>query len=248
LSAAAIALRVGIGGLVAAWLARKVRRPSGALGRRVALAMNVTHSALTDWGLTHARVEPGFTILDVGCGGGRTIGKLAAMAPQGRVIGVDVASGSVDAANLTNARLVAEGRVAIHQAPVSTLPFPDGQFDLVTAVETQYYWPDLPADMREIRRVLKPGGTLVVIVESYRGSKRSWIEGPAMRFLLGATRLSREEQKDLFTQAGFADVTVDLHENRTWLCAVGRRPMDDATYSSRSATIGSTRVARRAGT
>jgi len=224
MSAMTTVLKFGIGGLVAAWAARQVRKPSGAFGRRVAMTMNVTHSPLTDWGLTHVRVEPAFTILDVGCGGGRTIWKLAAMAPQGRVVGIDVASGSVDAANLTNASLIAEGRVAIHQASVSALPFPDCQFDLVTAVETQYYWPDLPVDMREILRVLKPGGTLVVIVESYKGSKRSFIEGPVMRLLLGATRLSGEEQKDLFTQAGFADVTVDLHENRTWLCAVGRRP------------------------
>ncbi len=217
-------LRFGLGGLLAAWLARQVRKPGRGFGRRVALTMNVTHSSLTDWGLTHVRVDPGFTILDVGCGGGRTIWKLAAMAPQGRVIGVDNAAGSIDASNLTNAALIQEGRVAIHQASVSALPFPDGQFDLVTAVETQYYWPDLPADMREIRRVLNPGGTLVVIVESYKGSKRSWFEGPLMRLLLGATRLSGSEQKDLFTQAGYEEVSVVTHENRTWLCAFGRKP------------------------
>jgi ubiquinone/menaquinone biosynthesis C-methylase UbiE len=49
------------------------------------------------------------------------------------------------------------------------LPFPDGLFDLVTAVETHYFWPDLPADMREIQRVLRPGGTLVVLAEAYKG-------------------------------------------------------------------------------
>ena len=217
-------LRLAIGVVVAAWVLRQVRTPSRVFGRRVALAMNVTHSALTDWGLAQVRVEPRFTILDVGCGGGRTLQKLAARAPEGRVHGIDPAAGSLAAARQTTEALLREGRVAIHQASVSALPFRDGQFDLATAVETQYYWPDLVSDMREIRRVLKPGGTLAVIVESYKGSKRSWIEGPAMRLLLRAKRLSPEEQKDLFTQAGFEDVTVLTHQNRTWLCAVGRKP------------------------
>ena len=51
---------------------------------------------------------------------------------------------------------------------MSKLPFPDGMFDLVTAVETHYYWPDLVADMREVLRVLKPGGTFVLIAEAYK--------------------------------------------------------------------------------
>jgi len=46
---------------------------------------------------------------------------------------------------------------------VSQLPFPDDKFDLVTAVETHYYWPDLVADLQEIRRVLKPGGEIVLV-------------------------------------------------------------------------------------
>ena len=43
--------------------------------------------------------------------------------------------------------------------------------DVVTAVKTHYYWPDLHADLREILRVLKPGGALVVIAEAYRGQR-----------------------------------------------------------------------------
>ena len=54
----------------------------------------------------------------------------------------------------TNKKLIEAGRAEIHQASVSKLPFPNDQFDLVTAVETQYYWPDLVNDMREILRVL----------------------------------------------------------------------------------------------
>lgn len=228
-------LRLAVGLVAAAWLLRQVRMPSRLFGRRVALAMNLTHSKLTDWGLAQVRIEPGFSILDVGCGGGRTLQKLAVKAPEGRVHGVDPAAGSLRAARQTNASLIREGRVAVHQATVSALPFRDAQFDLVTAVETQYYWPDLVSDLREIRRVLNPGGTLAVILESYKGSKRSWIEGPVMRFLLRAKRLSAAEQKDLFAQAGFEEVTVLIHENRTWLCAVGRKPPTTSNHQVQEA-------------
>lgn len=43
-------------------------------------------------------------------------------------------------------------------------------FDLVTAVETHFWWPNLQADMREIFRVLKAGGKLIVIAEVYKGA------------------------------------------------------------------------------
>src|SRR5262249_3565450 len=140
----------------------QVRKPDRFAGRLFAWIMNLSHSALTDWGLRHIEIGQHFTILDVGCGGGRTIQKLAALAAAGNVYGVDYASGSVAASRAKNAALIQAGRVEIQQASVSQLPYPENKFDLVTAVETQYYWPDLPNDMREVLRVLKPGGTLLI--------------------------------------------------------------------------------------
>ena len=59
---------------------------------------------------------------------------------------------------------------------MSRLPFLDNKFDLVTAVETQYYWPNLVGDMREILHALKPGGQLIVIAEMYKGGKYDKLE------------------------------------------------------------------------
>lgn len=60
------------------------RKPSGWLGRFLLWKMNRQHSQLTDWGLTHIPIGQNDTILDVGCGGGRTVSKLAAAATQAR--------------------------------------------------------------------------------------------------------------------------------------------------------------------
>jgi ubiquinone/menaquinone biosynthesis C-methylase UbiE len=204
------------------YILNQVRKPTKWTGRFFAWLMNISHSGLTDWGLKHVAIGKNFKILDVGCGGGRTIGKLAALAPEGRVYGVDYADGSVAAARGTNAGLIEAGRVEVKQASVSQLPFPDGTFDLVTAVETQYYWPNLVGDMQEILRVLAPGGTLLVIAESYRNGRFEAIQRPAMKFLK-STNLSVDEQRELFITAGYEAVQVLADSNKGWLCATGRR-------------------------
>jgi len=204
------------------YVLNQVRKPTKWVGRFFAWVMNLSHSGLTDWGLGHVTIGRNFKILDVGCGGGRTIGKLAALAPEGKVYGVDYADGSVATALGKNAGLIETGRVEIKQASVSQLPFPDGTFDLVTAVETQYYWPNLLGDMQEILRILAPGGTLLVIAESYKNGKFEAMQRPVMKFLK-STNLSVEEQRDLFISAGYDDVQVIEERGKSWLCATGRR-------------------------
>ena len=100
--------------------------------------MNASHSKLTDWTLGHVAVEHGHTILDVGCGGGRTVSKLAQAATKGKVYGVDHSEASIASTVRTNARWIASGRVEARLASVSTLPFAEDTFDLVTAVETHF--------------------------------------------------------------------------------------------------------------
>jgi SAM-dependent methyltransferase len=210
--------------IVAAYLLNQARKPTRWIGRLFVWLMNISHSGMTDWGLKHVSIEKRFTILDVGCGGGRTIQKLAAIATEGMIYGVDYAKGSVAASRGKNAQLIKDGRVAIRQASVSRLPFPDGKFDLVTAVETQYYWPDLVNDMREILRALKPGGKLIIIAESYRGGRYDSLKGPVMK-LLRSTRLSVDEHQELFSTAGYTDVRVFEERDKGWICATGRKPL-----------------------
>jgi SAM-dependent methyltransferase len=204
------------------YVLNQVRKPTRWVGRFFVWIMNMSHSGVTDWGLGHVRVGEEFTILDVGCGGGRTIEKLAALAPRGKVYGVDYAKGSVAASLGRNATLIQAGRVEVKQASVSQLPFPEGKFDLVTAVETQYYWPDLVADMKEILRVLKPGGTLMVIAESYEKGKYEMVQGPVMK-LLRSANLGVEEHRELFAKAGYTDIQTFEERSKSWFCGVGKK-------------------------
>lgn len=202
------------------------QQPRGWLGRINLWLMNTSHSRLTDWGLEHVRIEKHYTILDVGCGGGRTVSKLAAMATEGKVYGVDYSRESVAASTKLNARSVQAGRVEIRYGSVSELPFPDAMFDLVTAVETHFWWPNLPADMREVFRVVKPGGRLIIIAEVYKGAS-TITAGLAEKFAerTGMALLSVDEHRDLFTNAGFVDVEIIEERGRGWLCGIGRKPV-----------------------
>jgi ubiquinone/menaquinone biosynthesis C-methylase UbiE len=200
-------------------------KPTGWFGRFTLWRMNLSHSKLTDWGLEHVSIGNHDSILDVGCGGGRTIQKLAAMAAQGQVYGIDHSGESVATAKRTNARLIESGRVEIRLGSVSSLPFSDGMFDLITAVETHFWWPSLQTDMREVFRVTKPGGKLIVIAEIYKGATTlaaRIVEKHASE--TGMTLLSVDEHHELLGNAGYSDVQVVEKRDAGWICATGRKP------------------------
>jgi ubiquinone/menaquinone biosynthesis C-methylase UbiE len=187
--------------------------------------MNASHSRLTDWGLAQITIDTRHTILDVGCGGGRTVSKLAALATQGRVYGVDYSEESVAVTSKLNAPSVATGRVEVRLASVSQLPFPDNTFDLVTAVETHFWWPNLPSDMREVFRVLKPGGQLIIIAEVYKGAGTA-VSRLAEKYAsrTGLKLLSVDEHRELFANAGFSGVQISTQPSKAWICAIGKKP------------------------
>ena len=198
------------------------RKPKGWLGRQVARGMNFSHAKLTDWGLKHLIIEKSFTILDIGCGGGGTISKLAAIAMDGRVYGIDYSEESVKISQRRNSRLIKTGRVEIQQGSVSNIPLPDGLLDLVSAIETHYFWPDLIADLKEVLRVLKVGGKLILVGGEYRGGKfdernAKWVELGKMNYH------TVDELRKLFPEAGFSEVEVFEEYEKGWICAVGRK-------------------------
>jgi ubiquinone/menaquinone biosynthesis C-methylase UbiE len=94
-------------------------------------------------------------------------------------------------------------------------------FDLVTAVETHFWWRNLPGDMREVFRVLKPGGTLIFIAEIYKGASTTaakFAEKYASR--AGMTLLTVDEHREHFTNAGYSNVQVIEERDKAWICAL----------------------------
>lgn len=134
------------------------RKPVGLGGKIMVAMMNFGHSAMAEWGLRFLQPAPDAMVLDGGCGGGANIKTLLKLCPNGKVQGIDYSAVSVKKARKVNARAIAAGRCTVQQASVAELPFEAEQFDVVTAFETVYFWPELAQNFREVYRVLKPGG------------------------------------------------------------------------------------------
>ncbi|NNE33878.1 MAG: class I SAM-dependent methyltransferase [Rhodothermales bacterium] len=198
--------------------------------------MNSGHSGLTRWGLSQVQIPEHATVLDIGCGGGRTLEHLASLASLGKVVGIDYSEESVAVARKRNHKLIASGRVEVLHGAVSSMPFPDESFDSITAVETYYFWPDIAADLAEVRRVMKPNGQLVIIAGMYLGSKfdkrnKKLIRAGGMRCF------SEQEFEHTLQAAGFPNVAVTVEPRKGWICVVsGLGPDDDAAESAQHNT------------
>jgi SAM-dependent methyltransferase len=106
-------------------LLKQCSKPDGWLGRVNLWSMNRRHSKVTEWGLTHVAIQKGDTTLDVGCGGGMTVARLAAVATEGKTYGIDYSETSVAASRRVNRASIAAGRVDVQLGSVSHVPFPD---------------------------------------------------------------------------------------------------------------------------
>lgn len=191
------------------------RRPEGFGGKLMVSMMNLGHGALAKWGLQHLEVPEGAAVLDCGCGGGANIKKLLEKAAQGSVKGIDYSEVSVEKSRSLNASAISAGRCEIMQANVAQLPFEDNSFDLVTAFETVYFWPELPACFREVGRVLRPGGTFFICNEC--GEDNKWTD-----IVSGLKIYTADELTQVLTKAGFTDIV--MHKNdKGWLCATARK-------------------------
>jgi len=198
------------------------KRPSGSFGRLIARGMNSSHSPLTMWALGHIEVTADAAALDVGCGGGKTVDRLARMAAEGWVVGLDYSEDSVVVSRRKNAKHIHDGRVEICHASVSEIPFEDNTFDLVTAVETFYFWPAPETDLLEVRRVLKPGGELLIACTMYKGGKydarnRRFVDEIDMHYL------SVGEFQNLLEASEYDDIQVFVEYDKGWICAVARK-------------------------
>ena len=209
-------------------------KPRGRFGRFLVRGMNFGHSGLTRWGLTKVEISENATVLDIGCGGGRTLERLASLARLGKAVGIDYSKDSVAVARKRNQRLIASGRVEVVHGSVSSMPFPDATFDLVSAIETYYFWPDIAGDLAEVRRVLKPSGQLVIIAGMYRGSRFDKRNERLVR--AGGMRcFSVQEFEETLQDAGFPAVAVTVEPRKGWMCVVAGSGFKDSIreYSQR---------------
>ncbi|HLN88829.1 MAG TPA: class I SAM-dependent methyltransferase [Candidatus Binatia bacterium] len=191
------------------------RCPTGVLGRKVAANMNKEHWDLTTWGLKHVRTKSDSLVLDVGCGGGKTIGRLARRAVHGKVYGIDHSADMVDYSRQVNKKLIAANRVEILQGTAEKTGFKNDFFDLVTAIETYYFWPNLAESFQEIKRVLKKGGYLLIISEMVKDGAYE-VENAEVIAKTLVCLVSLQEIQRILHSVGYSDVKAYRKRKSNW--------------------------------
>lgn len=213
-------------------LLNQAGHPNGRLGRFMVREMNRKHAPLRNWVLSSVSEYSGIgRILDLGCGGGGTIKQLSSLAPEAEIHGVDSSDDSIQVASRINAELIAAGRVIVQQGTVSGLPYESGQFDLALATDSHYFWPDLPADLVEVRRVLKDGGVILLGGAGYFGGR---LDGLIRRFAAAGDMNCQTlpELKEIIAHAGYIGVTIRENWRKGWFCVVGTKPVGSCGMTS----------------
>ncbi|GCD10726.1 class I SAM-dependent methyltransferase [Clostridium tagluense] len=195
------------------------KKPTGVLGKVIAEGMNIGHFELTSWGLEKINIKNKDVILDIGCGGGRTINRMASIATEGKIFGIDYSLDCVKWSKDYNTQFVKTNRVEILHASVEKIPFENNKFDVISAVETIYFWPNLIESFKEVKRILKPSGKFIIICEMY--SSENFKERNDKLIALSDMKIhTPKELKELLEKAGFNNITIDLMEERNWLCCI----------------------------
>jgi ubiquinone/menaquinone biosynthesis C-methylase UbiE len=164
-------------------------------------SMEKGHRPMGEQGIKHLAVSDDARVLDVGCGSGWASRMLAQMAPNGFVVGIDISDEMIAVAKNSSAGFT---NVEFRVASAERLPFKDGEFSHAFSMESLYYYRDMSVALKEIRRVLKPGGVFVNVVDLYQENVAShqWVD----QLNVPVQLLSSAEYHALFEAAGFVKI------------------------------------------
>ena len=197
-------------------------KPQGEDGATMLKRMNESHSPVTCWALEHWQIAPEEELLDIGCGGGATLKRMGEKITTGHLTGIDYSPVSVETSLKTNRQDVESGKMKVLEGSVEALPFADDGFDKIITVESFYFWPNPQENLKEVRRVLKTGGTFLLVADIYEkpGLPREVKDNIRKFHLFNPTR---EQFKNLFREAGFAETRIHTKDGEDWICVEGTK-------------------------
>ncbi len=164
--------------------------------------MEQHHVPIVEPTLALMDLRPADHILDVGCGSGWLVRRLAALVPKGSVTGIDVSDQMIRRSQLANGA-VPNARFILGTA--EAIPAPSDSFTKVLSVESAYYWHDPARALSEIFRIVRPSGSAWILINFYRDNVdcHQW----QLHYQIPTHLLSAAQWQDHFTSAGFCDVS-----------------------------------------
>jgi SAM-dependent methyltransferase len=190
-------------------IALQLSRPFGFVGGMVLpLLWNRRNAALNDRTLSRLQLEATDRVLDIGFGGGYLIEKMLHEVTAGRVCGIDASHSMVGRCRANFAPWIREGMLDLQCAMVDSIPYPDDYFMKICSVNSLFFWRDLRAGVREIRRVLAPDGLLVLTFTcKHDMDKRGFPSRTVHTF-------SEKEMAGILHEQKFADIHMTLEADK----------------------------------
>ncbi len=180
--------------------------PRGLAGRLGGLIMARLSGARNAWIISLLDVQPEDRVLEVGSGPGAAIQVLADLARNGTVVGIDSSPLMLRQATRRNVRAVRAGRVQLRQGSALALPFEDASFDKALTINSVQIWPDSFAGIKELQRVLKPGGLINVALQPV------WAKADAEVRSIG------DDLVELLQRAGFQQTRLEFKPMKPMAC------------------------------
>ena len=166
---------MGVKDKVKEFIDNQYKTPKGLIGAYIGEKMVWQHKPETLWTIDLLDIQPGDTILELGCGSGYAMKLILEKNIADKVVGLDISPVVIRSAAIRNKKALQNEKAKLVQGNVKNLPFEDEHFEKVFSIHVIYFWDDLAATITEIVRVLKPGGDCILTL--YNGKEEEKWEG-----------------------------------------------------------------------
>ena len=196
-------------------------KPEGIGGKLMVQMMNSGHAQLAEWGISHMTMSKKDTrnILDIGCGGGANVANWLKLYSHAHVTGIDYSDVSVESSRNKNKEAIKQNRCDILLANVLHIPCATHTFDMISAFETIYFWPEIEKAFAEVYRVLKVGGQFIICNEADGKNPKDekWTK------MIDGMRIYEEDKLcELLSNVGFSQLRVE-HSEKHWMCVIAEK-------------------------
>jgi len=201
-------------------LSLQARKPSGWFGRVVmSRIFNKGNANLNKFLKDLLDLQGHDRVLEIGFGPGTLLNQMAQITTKGLVEGIDFSEAMLAQASITNKHYISTKRVRLQKGNCNDLPYGHESFDKVCTSNTIYFWEDPIENFKEIFRVLKPGGKLVVGFRDKTQMKKL----PLSEEVFNTYTL--DEVKMFLLNSGFSDVRIEEKEGKPFVsyCAVATK-------------------------
>lgn len=194
-------------------------KPHGEEGVQAIENMNENHRPISEFAFESINVGENDKILDIGCGGGVNIEKFLKLTAN-NVDGLDYSEVSLSQSVKRNKKSVEDGRCRVIKANVINMPIADGMYDLVSAFETIYFWPDIENAFKEVSRIIKTNGQFMIAqgTDGNHPDDKKWLST-----VEGMKVYTADELKRYLLNAGFSSVSCFKKENDYIMVVIAKK-------------------------